>query len=229
MRAVIFDCDGVLVDSEILAEHTLQTHLQAWLPDVDVAAELNQALGMTTANIIAHLQTLSRHTLPDNAVDQVDAAIKARLSRELRAIEGASEAITACLHVTAVVSNSHRRRVEASLAATGLDRVLDGALIVTAEQVANPKPAPDLYLLAARKLELPPQACLAVEDSVAGVRAAVAAGLTVVGFVGASHLDERQAERLRDAGAWRVIASFDELGALVASWSDDAMTANSSL
>ncbi|MFI0472740.1 HAD family hydrolase [Halomonas sp. HMF6819] len=228
MRAVIFDCDGVLVDSEILAENTLQEHLQAWLPDVDVAAELNQALGMTTANIVAQLQTLSRHALPDNAVDQVDAAIEARLSRELCAIEGAAEAIEACPFVTAVVSNSHRRRVEASLAATGLDRVLDGALIVTAEQVANPKPAPDLYLLAAKNIELSPKACLAVEDSVAGVRAAVAAGLTVVGFVGASHLDERQAERLRDAGAWRVIARFDELGALVASWSAGALTANSS-
>ncbi|MFG6666315.1 HAD family hydrolase [Halomonas sp. HNIBRBA4712] len=228
MSAVIFDCDGVLVDSEILAEHTLQTHLEAWLPDVDVAAELNQALGMTTANIIAHLQTLSRHTLAFDAVDQVDAAIEARLSRELRPLPGAADAIRSCPFMTAVVSNSHRRRVEASLAVTGLDKALDGALIVTAEQVANPKPAPDLYLLAAKTLELSPRACLAVEDSVAGVRAAVAAGLTVVGFVGASHLDARQAERLFDAGAWRVIAHLEELESLIALWSADGLAARSS-
>ncbi|WP_447957460.1 HAD family hydrolase [Vreelandella sp. EE7] len=218
MSAVIFDCDGVLVDSEVLAEDTLEAHLKAWLPDVDVARELGQALGMTTSNILRHLQTLSRHTLPDDAVEQVDTAIEARLARELRAIDGAFEAISAIPFAMAVVSNSNRRRIEASLDSTGLAVALKNAPILSADQVPAPKPDPAIYRLAAQTLGVSPHHCLAVEDSVAGVRSAVAAGLTVVGFVGASHIGEDQADRLVEAGAWQVAFHMRELGVLIDTW-----------
>lgn len=218
MKAVIFDCDGVLVDSEVLAEETLHAHLEAWLPDVDVATELGQALGMTTADILRHLETMSRHALPDDALARVDAAIEARLVRELRAIDGASVAVKAITLPKAVVSNSNRRRVEASLAATGLDAALVDAPRFCADEVSAPKPDPALYRLATQALGAEPRACLAVEDSVAGVRAAVGAGLTVVGFIGAGHHDADQARRLEEAGAWRVIERMSELGLLVEQW-----------
>ena len=88
MRTLIFDCDGVLVDSEAIAEDTLVAYLSRWLPDLNIDQALGQALGMTTADILRHLEALSAHALPLDATEQVDTAIEARLARELKAIDG---------------------------------------------------------------------------------------------------------------------------------------------
>jgi len=218
MAILIFDCDGVLVDSEAIAEATLVALLGEWLPDLDVDTLLSQALGMTTAHILAHLEGLSAHRLPTDATERVDETIEARLARELQAMPGVAAAIETVDLPKAVVSNSRRRRVLASLATTGLDVRLDGAPIFTAEQVARPKPDPALYRLAAETLGVAPARCLVVEDSVSGVTAAHAAGMTVIGFTGASHIPPGQAERLHEAGAWRVIAQMRDLEPLVAAW-----------
>jgi HAD superfamily hydrolase (TIGR01509 family) len=215
MDTLIFDCDGVLVDSEAIAEATLVELLGEWLPDLDADTVLSQALGMTTAHILAHLQGLSAHRLPPAATERVDETIEARLAQELRAIPGVAAAIEAIDLPKAVVSNSRRQRVLASLSSTGLAVRLDGAPIFTAEQVARPKPDPALYRLAAETLGVSPARCLVVEDSVSGVTAAHAAGMTVIGFTGASHVQPGQAERLVAAGAWRVIEQMQELPALV--------------
>ncbi|WP_163577380.1 HAD family hydrolase [Halomonas faecis] len=218
METLIFDCDGVLVDSEAIAEATLVTLLGEWLPDLDADTVLSQALGMTTADILCHLEGLSVHGLPPAASERVDDTIEARLARELQAIPGVAEAIAAIDLPKAVVSNSRRRRVLASLATTGLDARLGGAPIFTAEQVARPKPDSALYRLAAEMLGTAPMNCLVVEDSVSGVTAAHAAGMTVIGFTGASHVQPGQAERLQQAGAWRVIERMQDLEPLVKAW-----------
>ena len=95
MDSLIFDCDGVLVDSEAIAEATLIELLAAWLPDLATEEELSAALGMTTANILGHLEARSAHRLPADATARVDATIEARLADELDAIEGVAEAIKA--------------------------------------------------------------------------------------------------------------------------------------
>lgn len=218
METLIFDCDGVLVDSEAIAEATLVELLGEWLPDLDADTVLSQALGMTTANILNHLEGLSAHRLPENATDLVDDTIESRLARELSAIDGVAQAIAAIDLPKAVVSNSRRKRVLASLSTTGLDARLDGAPVFTAEQVARPKPDSALYRLAAETLGTAPDRCLVVEDSVSGVTAAHGAGMTVIGFIGASHVQPGQAERLTAAGAWRVIERMGDLGPLVDAW-----------
>ena len=221
MDSLIFDCDGVLVDSEAIAEATLIDLLAAWLPDLATEEELTAALGMTTANILGHLEARSAHRLPADATARVDATIEARLANELDAIDGVAEAIKAVESLVlplAVVSNSRRRRVVASLANTGLDAQLGKAPLFTAEQVAHPKPAPDVYRLAASHLGVAPAACLVIEDSVSGTRAACAAGMTVIGFTGASHVEPGHAQRLRDAGAWQVLTHMAALGELVQRW-----------
>lgn len=218
MKALIFDCDGVLVDSEALAEETLEVYLSQWLPDLDIPTLLGQALGMTTANILRYLAQRSAYQLQPDAAEQIDTAIEARLAQELKAIDGVQAAISAIHLPKAVVSNSRRRRVLASLASTQLAEVLSDAPIFTAEQVANPKPDPAIYQLAATTLGCAPRRCLVVEDSVAGVTAAHAAGMCVIGFIGASHLDDQQASRLIDAGAWRVLPHMQGLNALVSEW-----------
>ncbi|UDM06309.1 HAD-IA family hydrolase [Halomonas sp. NyZ770] len=218
MKTLIFDCDGVLVDSEFLAEQTLETYLTHWLPDLDIPTLLGQALGMTTADILHHLEQQSRHALPADASEQVDEAIESRLLRELTAIEGVHRAVSGISLPKAIVSNSRRRRVEASLATTRLADVLGDVPIFTAEQVDHPKPDPAIYHLAASRLGCSPEQCLVVEDSVAGVTAARAAGMQVIGFVGASHVDDRQHARLLAAGAWRILLHMRGLHALVDEW-----------
>lgn len=215
---LIFDCDGVLVDSEAIAEATLIELLGEWLPDLHAERELRQALGMTTANILRHLEAHSRHRLPVDATRRVDIAIEARLAEALQAMPGVAAAIRAIPLPKAVVSNSRRQRVVASLACTGLDALLGEAPIFTADEVEHPKPDPALYHLAATRLGLAVDECLVIEDSVAGVTAAHAAGMTVVGFIGASHIEAGQAARLSAAGAWRVIDHMQQLAELVSDW-----------
>ncbi|CAM3470180.1 MULTISPECIES: HAD family hydrolase [Halomonas] len=222
MKTLIFDCDGVLVDSEALAEDTLVEYLSRWLPDLNVTQVLSQALGMTTANILRHLEQLSTHTLPLDATEQMDTAIEARLASELRAIEGVDEAVRRIPLAKAIVSNSRRSRVLASLAGTQLADAFGAVPIFTAEQVAKPKPDPALYRLAAHQLGQLPKDCLVVEDSVSGVTAAHAAGMCVIGFVGASHVDAEQSARLTNAGAWRILDHMRGLEALVNEWQTNA-------
>lgn len=218
MQTLIFDCDGVLVDSEVIAERTLAQRLAQWLPDIDVENALNEALGRTTEAILEHLAAASRHSLPQGALSLLDDEIEARLSRELQPVPGVAQAIEAIDLARAVVSNSRRQRVESSLATTGLRRVLGEVPIFCAEQVARPKPDPAIYRLAAQTLGVAPADCLVVEDSMSGASAALAAGMTVIGFVGASHVPPNQASRLRDLGVWQVMTDMRELPELVVSW-----------
>lgn len=218
MDNLIFDCDGVLVDSEAIAEATLLELLGEWLPDLAARAELKAALGMTTANILDHLEARSAYRLPTDAAARVDGAIEARLADELHAIDGVAAVLDALELPLAVVSNSRRQRVLASLATTGLDARLGDIPIITADQVAQPKPDPAVYRLAAERLGCAPGDCLVVEDSVSGVTAAHGAGMTVIGFTGASHVAAGQAERLREAGAWCILPHMQELEALVQQW-----------
>ena len=224
---LIFDCDGVLVDSEAIAEATLIELLGEWLPDLHAESELRQALGMTTANILRHLEALSRHRLPTDATQRVDSIIEARLAEELQAMPGVAAAIGAIPLPKAVVSNSRRQRVVASLACTGLDVLLGEAPIFSADEVELPKPDPALYHLAAERLGVEASECLVIEDSVAGVTAAHTAGMTVVGFVGASHIEAGQAARLEAAGAWRVIEHMHQLAELVSDWRSAALSLSS--
>ncbi|MGC3871723.1 HAD family hydrolase [Halomonas sp. GXIMD04776] len=219
---LIFDCDGVLVDSEIIAERVLSECLDAWLPDLHAEAELRQVLGMTTAAILDKLARRSVHDLPQDAQGHIERTIDARLATDLQAIERVAETIEGLEMPLAIVSNSGRQRVKISLECTGLSRVLARALgevpLFTAEQVARPKPDPAVYQLAARTLGYAPEDCLVVEDSVSGVTAAHGAGMTVIGFIGASHIEPGHDQRLEQAGAWQIMSNMQELASLVKRW-----------
>jgi beta-phosphoglucomutase-like phosphatase (HAD superfamily) len=105
--------------------------------------------------------------------------------------------------------------VRASVRRAGLDEVV-GARVFSAQQVERPKPYPDVYLLAARTLNVAPERCLVVEDSVAGLTAARAAGMKTIAFVGASHIPSGYAQVLRETGITRIMEHMDELPGLVA-------------
>jgi beta-phosphoglucomutase-like phosphatase (HAD superfamily) len=128
----------------------------------------------------------------------------------LKAVEGAPELVSAVAgrYKSCVASNGERSSVLSSLTITGLIEHFKDASIFTKNQVQNPKPYPDLFLFAASQMGEPAERCLVIEDSVTGVRAGVAAGMTVWGFTGTHHAPEKHAETLKEAGANAVFESL---------------------
>ena len=180
MRPIVFDCDGVLVDSEELAWRAWRQVLEGHgitLTDEDMA----MLTGRTDREAHAHFS--NRGELPDHARFWEELAdVTYRLfDRHLLAFEDASDTLDALQMrgaTMAVASSSPRGRLDRSLAATGLRSYFE--FVIGGDEVAHGKPAPDLFLAAASGLGVEPAACLAVEDSPAGILAAQAAGMTVI-------------------------------------------------
>jgi len=214
---VIFDCDGVLVDSEILALRVLERELARLLPDIDAAPLLHNTAGISTADILTMVQQRTGQTLPPGAVPAIIAAIDRALDEQVEPIPGARAAIEQIPTLKAVASNSSLASVRRSVRRASLADYF-GDRLFSAELVANPKPAPDLYRYAAERLGVEASRCLVIEDSVSGVRAARAAGMAVIGFTGASHTPADQPQRLRDVGAAVVLNRMDTLPAWVNGW-----------
>lgn len=216
MELIIFDCDGVLVDSECIADRVLEQFLAEQLPDRDVMPLVRDSAGLTTAAVLERAVATTGQPLPDDALACVEQAIQRALDEELQPLPGVFEALDAITLSKAVASNSALLRIERSLHKTGLIDHFGGQLF-SAEMVARPKPHPDLYHYIAERLAVAPERCLVVEDSIAGVTAARSAGMTVIGFTGASHTGPDQTEPLRRAGAVEVVDSMALLPGLIGS------------
>jgi HAD superfamily hydrolase (TIGR01509 family) len=210
---LIFDCDGVLVDSEPLACQV----------DSDVLGELGlpytadeiarQFVGKSMKNMIARIEADHGLTLPGDFAERINRTLFARFETDLKPIAGVREAILTLPHPRCVASSSVPERIALSLRVTGLADLFDN--IFSATQVSRGKPAPDLFLLAAEKMGTRPKDCLVIEDSPAGIQAAVAAGMRVIGFTGGGHCGLDHAEKLRQAGASLVIDRMTELSTTV--------------
>jgi HAD superfamily hydrolase (TIGR01509 family) len=212
---LICDCDGVLVDSEIIADHALLETLTETFPGIDFEPAVKTAFGQQTSRFLAHLETIFDIAMPAGFFDTVEARVSAELAKSLGPITGVRCALQRVSLPVAVVSNSRMERVRSSVRRAGLDEIV-GERVFSAEQVARPKPYPDVYLFAAETLGVAPERCLVVEDSVAGLTAARAAGMMTIAFVGASHIPAGYAQVLRESGITRIIDSMDDLPALVA-------------
>ena len=180
MTAVVFDCDGVLVDSEPLSE-AAWTEVLAPYGYVPTPADFAACLGRATRDTYAHFA--SRVTLPPEAViaAAVDEGRTRRYATDLRVFEDAAEAVAMLSDrgvTMAVASSSSRRNLDRKLEVAGLTGYF--ASIVSGDDVVAAKPAPDLYLAAAAGMGIDPAACVAVEDAVLGADAASAAGMTTV-------------------------------------------------
>lgn len=183
---VIFDCDGVLVDSEPIALRMLVEMLaEAGVP-LDAAAVSDRFLGRSLASTRALLTEEFGLTLTDAALEDMRLKLYAAFGAELAPIPGVAETLPRLAMPFCVASSSQTERIRLSLDLTGLLPAFEGA-IFSASEVANGKPAPDLFLHAAARMGVDPAACLVVEDSPAGVAAGRAAGMRVVGFLGGGH------------------------------------------
>jgi HAD superfamily hydrolase (TIGR01509 family) len=214
MTLLIFDCDGVLVDSEHLACAALADVMTTLGHAMTVDEAMRAFAGRSLKDVLARAERLLSRPIPKDLGEQAAVQLMARFRRELQAVAGVKEAIAALPYRRCVASSSEPGRLTLSLDVTGLS-ALFGNNVFSAVEVANGKPAPDLFLLAARRLGEDPSSCIVIEDSVLGVEAAGAAGMAAIGFAGASHANQGLAERLAAAGAEWVIDSMANLPAAV--------------
>jgi HAD superfamily hydrolase (TIGR01509 family) len=197
--------------------------LEARWPDTEVEPVVLPLLGLRIEKVLQGTASQLGKSLSVAEIDAIRRAVEAA-AIEAPVVEGIEAALSRVPLVKGCASNSFRPYVETVLARTGLVRFF-GERLYCADAVPNPKPAPDVYLAAAQGLELPPSACLVVEDSVAGVTAASAAGMTVLGFVGGTHASGAQIDKLHAAGARHVFDDMRRLPDLVAQWTLSATAA----
>jgi HAD superfamily hydrolase (TIGR01509 family) len=207
-QLVIFDCDGVLVDSEVISNDVLAVMLTA----AGVPTTLEQARrdyqGLLLADIVARAERKLGRPLPADWLGGFERERAAAFHRELQPVAGAAEVVqrvTAAGIEVCVASQGKLSKTRLSLTLTGLDRLFPEEACFSAESVAHGKPAPDLFLYAAETMRAKPVDCVVVEDTPSGVTAAVSAGMHALGY--AADSDE---QALRDAGA-EVLHSLDEL------------------
>lgn len=212
--AVLFDCDGVLIDSETIA-HEVEAEAMKCLGlffegDAYKARFQGLAVRDWSAALNADHQAQKGVPLPDGFIHSLSAEITRRVLGDIRAIEGAVEAARAYRGLKAVASSSPKVELHVKIRGLGLWDEFAGH-VYSGDDVARGKPAPDLFLLAAKQLDVPPARCLVIEDSVNGVRAGIAAGATVWGFTGGPHCLPDQAERLTGAGAVRIFPNMTHM------------------
>jgi HAD superfamily hydrolase (TIGR01509 family) len=206
---IIFDCDGVLVDSELLSCRCLSEVLAEFGFALSEGQALELFLGRSTTAIEQHYRELGT-AVPDGFLPRLKSHVLCTFAGSLAPIPGVEAVVSGLTAPFCVASSSDIDRVALSLDVTGL-RQHFGERLYTAQMVRHGKPAPDLFLHAAAKMEKDPARTLVIEDSVSGVRAAKAAGMTVWGFVGGSHYRGRDGRAiLSDAGADRVFAHMTE-------------------
>lgn len=222
VRAVIFDMDGCLVDSEEMSLAAVAEEMRAaGLQDATAAEVGAMYLGVSMSKVIQDMEArLGRPCRPDFS-DRIETRLFAAYRTGLRRIDGVEDLLHRLDRAgipVAIASGASTRRLAKTLEIAGLDRFF-GDMGFSADLVARGKPAPDVFLLAAERLGIAPQHCAVLEDSPHGIRGAVAAGMRAVGFVGGSHLAGRATEHtaiLRAAGAQQVIGHLSQaLAALV--------------
>jgi HAD superfamily hydrolase (TIGR01509 family) len=210
---VIFDCDGVLIDSEVIFGRVLGECLIAAGFATTIEEAMVLGIGKNRLTLTAALESRFG-PLPEGFFETMRARTDMAFDHELTPIPGITELLTAFPGRRCVASNSHLERVRHALSVTGLLPLFDPH-VFSASQVPRGKPAPDLFLFAAEKLGTAPEACVVVEDSITGVEAAVVAGMPVVGFCGGSHCPSDHADQLRSAGCSHVFARMPDLAAFL--------------
>lgn len=204
---VIFDCDGVLIDSEVISATMLIAELGEHGVQVDREFVSRRFLGRSYPVVLQEVRERFGITLPDHFEAEYRARLLAAFERDLRITPGVREAIAGLRRPYCLATSSSPERVSRSLQLVGLTALFEGC-VFTASMVARGKPAPDLFLHVAARYGVAPAQCLVIEDSLNGVRAGLAAGMQVWRFEGGSHLRGLDMSAPEDARAHRRFDSF---------------------
>jgi len=212
---VIFDCDGVLVDSEVISCRAHADTLTRHGYPITADQVLTRFLGVSDREARMIIEAELGRDLPGDFETQMAQAALRCYADDLRTIPYIDEAIAAINLSKCVASSGTPEKIRHGLACAGLYDLL-APHIFSASQVKRGKPAPDLFLFAASRMATPPQRCLVIEDSVPGITGAIAAGMTVLGFHGGSHCRPGYDDTLRAAGAVRTFDDMRQLPGLIA-------------
>lgn len=212
---IIFDFDGVIVDSEVLASRTLAECLTNLGYPTTAQESLERYTGQRLRDSIVAIERRHACRLPADFPDRLSANFHS-LRTQLNAVTGAIAFVrTRKRERTAIASSSRLQEIKLSLHAVGLGDHFDGR-IFSAADIERGKPHPDIFLKAATGLGEEPRNCIVIEDSPLGVESAVAAGMTVIGLTAASHCGPNHAERLTAAGAHTIARSYADIASFIA-------------
>ena len=204
---VIFDCDGVLVHSEVISCRAHSEMLTRHGFPITADQVLDRFLGVSDREARLIVEAELGRSLPADFEAQMKQAALRRYADELQNIAYVGDAIAAIALPKCVASSGTPEKIHHGLTCAGLFDLL-APNIFSAVQVKRGKPAPDLFLFAAEQMQTAPERCVVIEDSVPGITGALAAGMTVLGFHGGSHCRPGYADTLRAAGA---IVTFDDM------------------
>lgn len=223
---IIFDCDGVLVDSEIIAaQQEAKLLTEAGYP-IEAGELAERFAGMDWKTILLTVEKEAGLLLQASLLDRSEKMLDERLAKSVKGVGGVFEAVARIDLPRCVCSNSKPHRIEAMLKRTGyLDLFAPHIFSAAAIGEKRPKPAPDVFNHAAEQMNADPSRTIVLEDSVHGIEGARAAGMRVVGFTGASHTYPSHADRLTEAGAETVINRLVDLPPVVealSGWSEFA-------
>jgi HAD superfamily hydrolase (TIGR01509 family) len=204
---IIFDCDGVLVDSEVISCSVHAEVLTRNGYPITSEQVFDRFLGRSARQAIIEVEAELGRRLPDDFDTQLKSQIFSTFRESLSPTPRIHEALTAITQPVCVASSGSHERMRISLGRTKLyDHFAPN--IFSSSEVRNGKPAPDLFLFAAARMGVAPSRCVVVEDSVSGIAGAIAAGMTVLGYCGGSHCRPGYADTLRRAGT---AATFDDM------------------
>jgi HAD superfamily hydrolase (TIGR01509 family) len=210
IKLVIFDCDGVLVDSEPLSTLAYQNVYRRL--GVEVSLDMfRRCIGMKQTDIIALLHSMTGVTMPPESIEELWPETRQLFVGQLQATAGLEAFLKVLGPEKCVASSSSIERINYSLGLTGISKYFPEAQIFSSSMVKRGKPAPDLFLHAAEKMRLAPEHCVVIEDSPYGVEGGIAAGMQVIGYTGGGHSEPTHEPRLRKAGAQNVCETWDQV------------------
>ena len=209
---IIFDCDGVLIDSEIVVCRLVGEEFTRLGYPITLEQVIDRFAGRPEREMIAEIEQDWGRAVPAEYFERIRELVTEAYATELRAIAGVADVLERIQIPICVASSSYPEKLKLGLETAGLYERF-GPNLVSASWVAQGKPAPDVFIYAAGWMRTPIAHCVVIEDSIPGTRAARSAGMRVFGFTGGSHCPPGHGERLREAGAEQIFNSFEDLEA----------------
>ncbi len=209
---VVFDCDGVLIDSELLAIRAEAAAFAACGFPIDAADVRKTYTGRSDTFMFADIERRFGRPVPPEIKEELEAQKRHAFETELQAVPEIVSVLEGLPCKFCIASSSNPERLKLTLSLVGLYDRFDPH-IFSAVQVKNGKPAPDLFLFAAERMGVAPSNCLVIEDSPYGVEGARAAGMKAWGFIGGSHCEPGHADLLTEAGAEQVFNTMRQIAA----------------
>lgn len=210
---IIFDCDGVLIDSEVLGCRIWVDCIAPYAP-----MTMKDILGLTGRpgkDICKTIETQFNCKLPETLLDDINVVVENRMEKELLPVKGVCETLPLLKNKMCIASGSRMERLDLSVRVTHMESFFDHSNMFSSSFVKHGKPAPDIFLYAAEKMGFEPKNCVVIEDSRSGILGAKAAGMMAFGFTGASHFTPERCTELQQAGADLLFDDFTKLPNLI--------------